>query len=241
MDNPAAFVISIIASAVILSIIPLLIAVCIKSYITETKYWLYCLLGNFVLEIAVTLILQADLSSFRPFALVLWTSVGSLIGSKILKKKGLYLKKGEVPPDGSANISGSVTSSATPQDKVASLMKIYSTKTDADLQNILTGGYTQEAKFAAQELLNQRRGLHQSQPYRPAQQPQYDNHSSQLYTNYGQQYSAPQPQQQYNGGYAQQQYSARPQPAAPKFCTRCGSQLTAGSRFCSNCGADTTK
>lgn len=38
-----------------------------------------------------------------------------------------------------------------------------------------------------------------------------------------------------------QQYSARPQSAAPKFCSQCGSQLTAGSRFCSNCGADTTK
>lgn len=183
--NPGILAVGVLLSAVFLLIVPIVIASCTKSYMTETKYFLYSILGNFVVEAVIALVVQGSLSSFNPAALVLWTAVGCLIGKKTLKKKGLYLKKGETPPaDGINNMNRT---------------------------NSFTGNVQQDAS---------------------SQQPQYNYYNSQQY-NAGN-------RQQYNAG-SQQQYNSQARSDTPKFCPRCGNQLSSGSRFCSKCGADVMK
>ena len=124
----------------------------------------YCFGGNLVVFVIFAIINSSNsggaaaynagyLIGYNAAPYALWTAVGCAIGSSALKKKGLYIKKGETAPTNNAN----------------------------------------------------------------------NNNNTVTFT-----------------GNAQQ-YSARPQSAAPKFCSQCGSQLAPGSRFCSNCGADTTK
>lgn len=175
-------IVLVLVTFVAYSLIPLIIAYSTSNPIQAKKYQNYCFGGNLVVFVIFAIINSSNsggaaaynagyLIGYNAAPYALWTAVGCAIGSSALKKKGLYIKKGETAPTNNAN----------------------------------------------------------------------NNNNTVTFTGNAQQYSAPQPQQQYNGGYVQQQYSARPQSAAPKFCIRCGSQLTAGSRFCSNCGADKTK
>lgn len=205
-------IVLVLVTFVAYSLIPLIISYSTSNPIQAKKYQNYCFGGNLVVFVIFAIINSSNsggaaaynagyLIGYNAAPYALWTAVGCAIGSSAVKKKGLYIKKGETAPTNNANNNNNTVT--------------------------FTGNAQQY-----------------SAPQQPASaaKPQYDNYKPQQYSsNRQQQHSAPQPQQQYNGGYVQQQYSARPQSAAPKFCTRCGSQLTAGSRFCSNCGADTTK
>lgn len=204
-------IVLVLVTFVAYSLIPLIIAYSTSNPIQAKKYQNYCFGGNLVVFVIFAIINSSNsggaaaynagyLIGYNAAPYALWTAVGCAIGSSALKKKGLYIKKGETAPTNNANNNNNTVT--------------------------FTGNAQQY-----------------SAPQQPASaaKPQYDNYKPQQYSSNSQQHSAPQPQQQYNGGYVQQQYSARPQSAAPKFCIRCGSQLTAGSRFCSNCGADKTK
>ena len=152
------------------------------------------------------------------------------IGSSALKKKGLYIKKGETAPTNGTNNNNTVSFTGNAQQYTAP-------------QQPASAAKPQYNNYNSQQQYNSNSQQQYSAAQQPAStaKPQYDNYKPQQYSsNSQQQHSAPQSQQQYNGGYAQQQYSARPQSAAPKFCSQCGSQLAPGSRFCSNCGADTS-
>lgn len=205
-------IVPVLVTFVAYSLIPLIIAYSTSNPIQAKKYQNYCFGGNLVVFVIFAIINLSNsggaaaynagyLIGYNAAPYALWTAVGCAIGFSALKKKGLYIKKGETAPTNNANNNNNTVT--------------------------FTGNAQQY-----------------SAPQQPASaaKPQYDNYKPQQYSsNSQQQHSAPQPQQRYNGGYVQQQYSARPQSAAPKFCIRCGSQLTAGSRFCSNCGADKTK
>ena len=199
--NPGILAVRVLLSAVLLLIVPIVIASCAKSYMTETKYFLYSILGNLVVEAVIALVVQGSLSSFNPAALVLWTAVGCLIGKKILKKNGLYLKKGETPPaDGINNMSRT---------------------------NSFTGNVQQDASSQQTQY-----NYYNSQQYNTGNRQQYNGSNQQQY-NTGN-------RQQYNAG-SQQQYNSQARSDTPKFCPRCGNQLSSGSRFCSKCGADVMK
>lgn len=199
--NPGILAVGVLLSAVFLMIVPIVIASCTKSYMTETKYFLYSILGNFVVEAVIALVVQGSLSAFNPAALVLWTAVGCLIGKKTLKKKGLYLKKGETPPaDGINNMSRT---------------------------NSFTGNVQQDASSQQTQY-----NYYNSQQYNAGNRQQYNGSNQQQY-NTGN-------RQQYNAG-SQQQYNSQARSDTPKFCPRCGNQLSSGSRFCSKCGADVMK
>ena len=144
-------IVLVLVTFVAYSLIPLIIAYSTSNPIQAKKYQNYCFGGNLVVFVIFAIINSSNSGGAAAYAL--WTAVGCAIGSSALKKKGLYIKKGETAPTNNAN----------------------------------------------------------------------NNNNTVTFT-----------------GNAQQ-YSARPQSAAPKFCSQCGSQLAPGSRFCSNCGADTTK
>ena len=186
-------IVPVLVTFVAYSLIPLIIAYSTSNPIQAKKYQNYCFGGNLVVFVIFAIINSSNsggaaynagyLIGYNAAPYALWTAVGCAIGSSALKKKGLYIKKGETAPTNNAN------------------------------NNNNTVTFTGNAQ-------------RYSAPQQPASaaKPQYDNYKPQQYSS-----------------NSQQQYSARPQSAAPKFCTRCGSQLTAGSSFCSNCGADTTK
>lgn len=203
-------IVLVLVTFVVYSLIPLIIAYSTKEPIQAKKYQNYCFGGNLVVFVIFVIINSSNsggaaaynagyLIGYNAAPYALWTAVGCAIGSSALKKKGLYIKKGETAPTNNANNNNNTVT--------------------------FTGNAQQY-----------------SAPQQPAStaKPQYDNYKPQQYNSNSQQHSAPQPQQQYNSGYAQQQYRAQPQSAAPKFCSQCGSQLAPGSRFCSNCGADTS-
>lgn len=157
-------IVPVLVTFVAYSLIPLIIAYSTSKPIQAKKYQNYCFGGNLVVFVIFAIINSSNsggaaaynagyLIGYNAAPYALWTAVGCAIGSSALKKKGLYIKKGETAPTNNAN----------------------------------------------------------------------NNNNTVTFT-----------------GNAQQ-YSARPQSAAPKFCSQCGSQLAPGSRFCSNCGADTTK
>lgn len=250
-------IIMLLITFVTYSIIPVILACTTKEPIENKRFQKNCLLANIIAFVISIVIGLSSTGGSLGYALgreiipyLIWTAVGFCIGKSILKKKGLLLKDGEA-----VLIQQKAPNTAAAQDKVESLMNTYANKTDAELQGILSGGYTQEAKYAAKAILDRRRGMQQSQPYAGQQQSQpyagqqqYGSYGSQPYSgNYGQQqYRAPQqPQQQYNGDMLSRSSTADIMPSlraqSPKFCSRCGSPLNPGSRFCSNCGADMTK
>ncbi len=217
-------IVSVLITFAAYALIPLIIVYSTKEPIQAKKYQNYCFGGNLVVFAIFVIINMSSggaaaynagyLIGYNAAPYALWTAIGCAIGSSVLKKKGLYIKKGETAPTNSSTnntvtFTGNAQTYSAPQKPASN---------------------TQQPQYSAPQ------SQQQSQPYRPAQSQQ----QSQPYSA-PQQHSSNYNPQQYNGGYAQPQYGAQPQSAAPKFCIHCGNQLTPGSRFCSNCGADTTK
>lgn len=233
-------IVLVLVTFVVYSLIPLIIAYSTKEPIQAKKYQNYCFGGNLVVFVIFVIINSSNsggaaaynagyLIGYNAAPYALWTAVGCAIGSSALKKKGLYIKKGETAPTNGTNNNNTVSFTGNAQQYTAP-------------QQPASAAKPQYNNYNSQQQYNSNSQQQYSAPQQPAStaKPQYDNYKPQQYSSNSQQHSAPQSQQQYNGGYAQQQYSARPQSAAPKFCSQCGSQLAPGSRFCSNCGADTS-
>ena len=107
-------IVGVLVTFVAYSLIPLIIAYSTKEPIQAKKYQNYCFGGNLVVFVIFAIINSSNsggataynagyLIGYNAAPYALWTAVGCAIGSSALKKKGLYIKKGETAPTNNAN------------------------------------------------------------------------------------------------------------------------------------------
>ena len=107
-------IVLVLVTFVVYSLIPLIIAYSTKEPIQAKKYQNYCFGGNLVVFVIFVIINSSNsggaaaynagyLIGYNAAPYALWTAVGCAIGSSALKKKGLYIKKGETAPTNNAN------------------------------------------------------------------------------------------------------------------------------------------
>ena len=107
-------IVPVLVTFVAYSLIPLIIAYSTSNPIQAKKYQNYCFGGNLVVFVIFAIINSSNsggaaaynagyLIGYNAAPYALWTAVGCAIGSSALKKKGLYIKKGETAPTNNAN------------------------------------------------------------------------------------------------------------------------------------------
>lgn len=113
-------IVLVLVTFVAYSLIPLIIAYSTKEPIQAKKYQNYCFGGNLVVFVIFVIINSSNsggaaaynagyLIGYNAAPYALWTAVGCAIGSSALKKKGLYIKKGETAPTNGTNNNNTVT------------------------------------------------------------------------------------------------------------------------------------
>ena len=117
-------IVLVLVTFVAYSLIPLIIAYSTKEPIQAKKYQNYCFGGNLVVFVIFVIINSSNQPgasaigySAAPYAL--WTAVGCAIGSSALKKKGLYIKKGETAPTNGTNNNNTVSFTGNAQQYTA--------------------------------------------------------------------------------------------------------------------------
>ncbi len=117
-------IVLVLVTFVAYSLIPLIIAYSTSNPIQAKKYQNYCFGGNLVVFVIFVIINSSNQPgasaigySAAPYAL--WTAVGCAIGSSALKKKGLYIKKGETAPTNGTNNNNTVSFTGNAQQYTA--------------------------------------------------------------------------------------------------------------------------
>ena len=117
-------IVLVLVTFVAYSLIPLIIAYSTSNPIQAKKYQNYCFGGNLVVFVVFVIINSSNQPgasaigySAAPYAL--WTAVGCAIGSSALKKKGLYIKKGETAPTNGTNNNNTVSFTGNAQQYTA--------------------------------------------------------------------------------------------------------------------------
>lgn len=123
-------IVLVLVTFVAYSLIPLIIAYSTKEPIQAKKYQNYCFGGNLVVFVIFVIINSSNsggaaaynagyLIGYNAAPYALWTAVGCAIGSSALKKKGLYIKKGETAPINGTNNNNTVSFTGNAQQYTA--------------------------------------------------------------------------------------------------------------------------
>lgn len=123
-------IVLVLVTFVAYSLIPLIIAYSTKEPIQAKKYQNYCFGGNLVVFVIFVIINSSNsggaaaynagyLIGYNAAPYALWTAVGCAIGSSALKKKGLYIKKGETAPTNGTNNNNTVSFTGNAQQYTA--------------------------------------------------------------------------------------------------------------------------
>ncbi len=213
-------IVLVLVTFVAYSLIPLIIAYSTKEPIQAKKYQNYCFGGNLAVFVIFAIINSSNsggaaaynagyLIGYNAAPYALWTAVGCAIGSSALKKKGLYIKKGETAPTNGTNNNNTVSFTGNAQQYTA----------------------PQQPASAAKPQYN---NYNSQQQYNSNSQQQYSSNSQQQYSapQAQQQYNSGYAQQQYRA----QPQSAAPKfcsqcgsQLAPgsRFCSNCGADTSA--------------
>lgn len=123
-------IVLVLVTFAVYSLIPLIIAYSTKEPIQAKKYQNYCFGGNLVVFVIFVIINSSNsggsaaynagyLIGYNAAPYALWTAVGCAIGSSALKKKGLYIKKGETAPTNGTNNNNTVSFTGNAQQYTA--------------------------------------------------------------------------------------------------------------------------
>ncbi len=122
-------IVSVLVTFAAYALIPLIIAYSTKEPIQAKKYQNYCFGGNLVVFAIFVIINMSSggaaaynagyLIGYNAAPYALWTAIGCAIGSSALKKKGLYIKKGETAPTNGTNNNNTVIFTGNAQQYTA--------------------------------------------------------------------------------------------------------------------------